>query len=162
MEDTLVFVALILVGLSAGLFVGWSVSVIPGTRRTGDSAYIETMQRINVAIVNPLFLIIFLGPAVALIAAAIGLFAGDQTRRAWLVVAAAVTYAVGMLGVTIGGNIPLNNTLDEFDLDGSRPEARKEQRVAYESRWNRWHYVRSMAGLISFCLVGAAALDAEA
>ena len=159
MESVLLWIALMLVGLSAGLFVGWSVSVIPGTRRTGDSTYIETMQRINVAIVNPLFLLIFLGPAVALVVAAVALFAGDQTRRAALVTAAAVTYIIGMLGVTIGGNIPLNDALDEFGLADSDDRERADRRAGYETQWNRWHYIRSVAGLVAFGLVSVAALD---
>ena len=152
------FVALVLTGLSAGLFVGWAVSVIPGTRRTSDRTYVETMQRINVAIVNPPFLVIFMGTAIALLISAILLFAGDQTRRAWWATAATATYVVGMLGVTIGGNIPLNNALDSFDLGDAGDDEVNRQRRDYEGPWNRLHYTRSAAGLVALGMIAVTAL----
>jgi uncharacterized membrane protein len=35
--------------------------VIPGTRRIDDIAYVTTMQHINKAIINPAFIIPFMG-----------------------------------------------------------------------------------------------------
>ena len=55
------FGAILLTGLSAGLFYAWEVSVIPGTKRVADASYIETMQHINRAIINPAFMLIFFG-----------------------------------------------------------------------------------------------------
>ena len=73
--------------------------------------------------------------------------------------ASAITYLVGMLGVTIGGNIPLNNALERFELDSADEASLRERRAGYESQWNRWHYVRSGAGTIAFGLAAIAALD---
>lgn len=60
------FTAIALTGLSAGLFYAWSVSVIPGTRKIPDPVYLETMQSINRAILNPAFFLIFFGSPLAL------------------------------------------------------------------------------------------------
>ena len=57
-------------GLTAGLFFGWAVSVIPGTTKVSDRNYVATMQSINVAIINPIFMLSFLGTAVVLVAGA--------------------------------------------------------------------------------------------
>ncbi len=159
-EEIILYVTLVLLGLCAGLFVGWSVSVIPGTRRTSDETYIESMQRINEAIVNPPFLILFAGTALVLVASAVALFAGDQSRRAWWVTAAAVTYVVGMVGVTVGRNIPLNDALGRFELEGSDADSRRRRRVSYEQSWNRWHHVRSVAGSVAFGMALVAAFEA--
>jgi hypothetical protein len=47
MEFTLqtltLYTAILLTGLSAGLFVAWQVSVIPGTKWVQDSVYLETI-----------------------------------------------------------------------------------------------------------------------
>jgi hypothetical protein len=37
------FSAIVLTGLSAGLFYAWAVSVIPGTKKVKDFTYLETM-----------------------------------------------------------------------------------------------------------------------
>ena len=138
-------------GLTAGLFFGWAVSVNPGLRRVADETYIETMQRVNVAIVNPLFILVFLGTPIALVAAALA------NGSAWLW-ASALTYIVGVLGVTIGGNIPLNNSLDEFDLPAADAGASVQRRHSYETPWVRWHNVRTVANVAAFAFAVVAAL----
>ncbi len=67
---------------------------------------------------------------------------------------------IGVLGVTIGRNVPLNDALDAFDLEGSDSQAVSSRRETYESPWNRWHSVRTLANLVSFVLASAAALVA--
>src|SRR4051794_32329354 len=50
-------------GLVAGLFFAYSCSVMPALRGVDDRTFVDTMQRINVAIVNGWFLLAFLGAA---------------------------------------------------------------------------------------------------
>jgi uncharacterized membrane protein len=40
-------------GLMAGLFAAFSYAVMPGLARTDDATFVRSMQRINVAILNP-------------------------------------------------------------------------------------------------------------
>ena len=63
-----------------------------------------------------------------------------------------------MLGVTIGRNVPLNDALDAFDLRGSTGDVTEQRRSSYETPWNRWHYLRTIASFGSFALAAAAAL----
>ena len=152
--------SIVATGLMSGLWYGWTVSVIPGTRRVGDENYVETMQQINRAIINPAFVIPFIGIPVVIGAAAVLQFRSGDARRGWLLAGAAGAYVIGVLGVTIGGNVPLNDALDAFDLEGSDEEAIGERRDSYETPWNRWHYVRTLGNLVSFGLASAAALVA--
>ncbi len=101
-KKTTVSAGIVSSGLMAGLLYGWAVSVIPGLRRIPDTAYITTMQNINRAIINPAFIVPFMGLPVALTAGAIARFRAGDTRRGWLMAGAAATYATGVLGVTIG------------------------------------------------------------
>jgi len=142
----------------SGLWYGWTVSVIPGTRRVADANYIDTMQRINRAIINPGFIVPFVGIPIVIGVAAVLQFRAGDARRGWLLVSAAATYVVGVLGVTAGRNVPLNNALDAFDLDGSDGDAISTRREAYEVPWNRWHFVRTGANVVSFVLASTAAL----
>ena len=159
-KTALLGLSLVATGLMSGLWYGWTVSVIPGTKRVADANYIETMQHINRAIINPAFIIPFMGiPIVIGVAAWLQFRAGD-TRRGWLLLGAAGTYVVGVLGVTIGGNVPLNDALDAFDLAGSDEQPIGDRRETYERPWNRWHYLRTAGNLGSFVLASAAAIVA--
>ena len=59
-RDVVLVSATVAVGLNAGLFAGFSYAVLPALRAVEDRVFIEVMQRINVVIINPLFLLIFL------------------------------------------------------------------------------------------------------
>lgn len=160
LKTTLLGGGIVTTGLMSGLLYGWSVSVMPGTRQVASSTYVETMQHINRAIINPAFVVPFLGIPVVLGAAAVAqLRAGDQ-RRGWLLAAATATYVVGVLGVTVARNVPLNDALDAFDLTGSSADAIERRRGSYETPWNRWHHLRALASVGSFALAASAALVA--
>lgn len=151
---------LLATGLMSGLLYGWSVSVIPGTRRVSAANYVDTMQHINRAIINPAFVVPFMGIPLVLGGAAYLQFRAGDHRRGWLLAGATTTYLVGVLGVTIGRNVPLNDALDAFDLRGSTGDAIEGRRTSYESPWNRWHHLRTAASVGSFALAAAAALVA--
>lgn len=157
-NDIALLVALVASGLMAGLWFAWVVSVIPGHRRVDDHTYVSSMQNNNVAIINPLFMVTFMGTPVILIAAAIVAFQNGQSKRGWWLVVSAATYVVGVLGVTIGRNVPLNDRLAAFELDGASVDEIAAQRRAYEAPWNRWHNVRTVASTVSFGLASVAAL----
>lgn len=160
----LLVAAIISVGLMAGLFYGWMVSVIPGLKGVGDRNYIETMQSINMKIVNPAFVVVFMGTPLVLAASAIAEWRAGNERRATVLAAATIAYVVGVLGVTAGGNIPLNNALDAFDIDAATDAAARDRRTSYEGPWNRWHNVRTAVNVVAFAIAASAALvtsDAE-
>ena len=143
------FGSVILTGLSAGLFYAWSVSVIPGTGKVPDLTYLETMQSINRAILNPAFFLIFFGSLVLLSLASI--FEFHTSRLVFgLVLGSAITYLLGTFGVTAIGNVPLNNQLDVLDLAQMDIEQIGEFREYYETRWNRWHGIRTVFAVVSF------------
>lgn len=145
-------VAIIGTGLMAGMFFGWSVSVIPGTRLVDDDTYVATMRQINRAIINPGFVVPFFVTPIALLAAAIVQRRAGNDRAAVLLAAATGVYVVGLLGVTVAGNVPLNNALDAFDPTTASTDALRERRASYEGSWNRWHAIRSGAVVLAFAL----------
>ena len=138
-------ITLILTGLSAGIFFAWSVTVIPGTKVVSDKTYLETMQNVNMKIINPVFFVIFFGPAPLLIYSALDL--------APLKVAAAVSYFIGPLGITMTKNVPLNDTLEAKDLTKMSVAEEKDFREKYENKWNFWHYTRTAISVLSFVLI---------
>lgn len=144
------FMAVVLTGLSAGLFYAWSVSVIPGTRKVVDITYLETMQSINRAILNPTFFLIFFGSLLFLTTASIHQFKVGLTF--WLLLSATIVYAIGTFGVTVFGNVPLNNQLDALNIKELIDCRITEFRQLYELKWNRLHLIRTVFSVLSFLL----------
>ncbi|KRF11343.1 hypothetical protein ASG90_16425 [Nocardioides sp. Soil797] len=136
-------------GLVAGIFVAFWTSIMPGLAKTDDATFVHAMQEMNTAILNPVFLVLFVLPAPAL---GVAVFTGPS--RAW-VIAALVLYLV-CFAITSAGNVPLNDELMEVDpsAGASVVEAGRE---AFEATWNRLHVIRTLAVVASFgCCVGAA------
>ncbi|MFE2597540.1 DUF1772 domain-containing protein [Streptomyces sp. NPDC059396] len=107
----LLMIATITMGLMAGLFFAYDISVMPGLARTDDRTYVEAMQNFNALIDgNGLFGMVFIG---ALLAAAVAAFLEHRQGRrgaALWIGAAAVLYFVALM-ITFSVNIPLNNDL---------------------------------------------------
>ena len=145
------YTTLLLTGLSAGLFFAWQVSVIPGTKRVKDSSYIETMQQINRAIINPAFMIVFLGPVPMQILSAF-LYRNDASTF-WPIVYVVILYVIGTVLVTGFGNVPLNDQLDTHSLPDLDEDQITRERQLYEGHWNKLNAIRTAFAVISFGLL---------
>lgn len=118
--------------LVAGLIFACSVSITLGLARVSDVEYVSVMQSTNRAIQNSFF---FRGIFRRTDFTAARLFffvVGTKKSPFWLLLAAAVIYTVGVMGVTIFGNVPMNNTLDRFDLNTAGKDEVVQQRQNYE------------------------------
>ncbi|KPC68810.1 anthrone oxygenase family protein [Streptomyces albus] len=147
--------AVLLTGLSAGLYYGFAVAVLPGLRRAGDRTFVEGMQRINVAILNGWFLLLFAGSLLLILGAgALRLWGGGGTGTLPWIVAAAVLY-LAVLVITMKYNVPLNDALDAGGLPGSA-EGMARLRAEFEDAWVRWNIVRTVCNTAAFgCLAWA-------
>ena len=139
--------------LIAGLLYAYSCSVIPGLKPLPDTEYIATMQSINKAIQNPVFFISFMGTLVLLPITTYMHYSQPLSQRFCFLLAGAVVYIIGVFGVTVFGNVPLNNTLEKFDLLHSSAESIRLQRVQFEGPWISWHTIRTIASVIALILV---------
>lgn len=144
--------------LMGGLFYAYSCSVNPGLGRLSDSGYLLAMQSINRAILNPVFFSSFLGSLVLLPVCTWAYFSYAVSPGSWCLLGAAFVYFVGVFGVTIGGNVPLNNALDKADLTAAGEAELAGYRAAFEQRWNRLNTVRTVAAVATVGLVVAACI----
>ena len=151
-KSILLITTLILTGLSSGFFFAWEVTVIPGTKRVSDDAYLETMQSINRAILNPAFFVIFFGTLISLVASSYLHFRTAIDLTFGLLLAATLVYLLGSIGITIFGNVPLNEALDVVHLQELSKEALHDLRMSYETPWNRWHTLRTIFSVLAFIL----------
>lgn len=149
--------ATITMGLAAGLFYAYSISVMPGLARTADRSFVEAMQRINVAILNGWFAIVFAGALVWTVLAALLQLGADGRAVLLWTVAALVLYGT-VLVITFAVNVPLNNELN----DAGAPDRIVDLaavRERFEATWVRWNVVRTLAATAAFgCLTWALVL----
>ncbi|ATN04961.1 hypothetical protein CRN76_05890 [Chryseobacterium indologenes] len=146
----------VLTALIAGLFYAYSCSVVLGLGKLSDAEYLKAMQNINREILNPVFFMSFMGTAILLPVSAF-VFRGQQPTFVFLLLAT-LAYLIGVFGVTAGGNVPMNDILDKFDIAGSSAEAVKQMRDNFESRWNFLNNIRTVFSIISITLVVCACI----
>ncbi len=151
MKSLTLFITVLLNGLSAGFFFAWSVSVILGTKKVGDLTYLETMQNINREILNPAFFIVFFGSLITLITSVV--LHSSNKLVFLLLVSSALLYLIGTFGITVLGNVPLNNELNALELDNISMTDLKHFRHYFETKWNRFHNIRTTANMVSFILL---------
>lgn len=150
-RETVLVLGVVAVGLMAGLYAAFAFAVMPALRRADDKSFVMVMQRMNVAIVNPLFLLIFFG-GLAFTAIAAGLYR-DQSMVGWIV-ACAVLYGLTLV-ITVAFNVPLNNQLAAAG-DPDRITDLRAVRDAFEGPWVRWNIARAVvnAGALAVLVTG--------
>ncbi|AUD01072.1 anthrone oxygenase family protein [Spirosoma pollinicola] len=161
LSNTILACATLTTALMAGLFYAYSCSVNPGLNRLPDTAYLMAMQSINKAIQNPVFFVSFLGTPILLLYSTWLHYGSPVTARFWLLVGATLVYLIGALGVTVLGNIPLNNGLDAFSIQTASLEEIAAQRQKFEGPWGSWHLIRTIASISTLILLILACLNRE-
>ena len=131
-------------GLMGGLFFAFSNFVMRALVQQPPENGIRAMQAINVTVVNPIFLFIFLGTA--LISGILAVLAVLQRSplSAPCLLAGCALYLAGTFGVTILASVPLNNRLASHDAVTAQAAQFWPE---YVSKWMKWNHVRTIASL---------------
>lgn len=139
-------------GLMAGLFFAFSAFLMRALTRLPPHQGIAAMQSINTTIVRSLFLPVFLGTALAcVVVAGVAMWRGLDAG-AVMAIAGSALYLVGVLGVTIAFNVPLNDGLAVLDVNDPAAAAAWAEYVARWSPWNHVRTVSAVGALLSFVL----------
>jgi uncharacterized membrane protein len=133
-------------GLIAGTFFASSSFIMGALARLPAEQGVAAMQSINIVVINPMFLGVFLGTAIlsALLAVAELLGWGGMAST-WLL-AGCAAYIGGCLLVTMVCNVPMNDALAR--LTAASPEA-AQYWPEYVSGWTFWNHVRTAASLVA-------------
>jgi uncharacterized membrane protein len=135
-------------GLLGGLYFAFSTFIMTALGRIDQTAGISAMNAINTTILRSLFMPMFFGTTLAGLAlAGLAVFRWSEPGAVAMLVGG-VLNAVGMFGVTMVFNVPLNNALAAVD-----PRSGEAAPVwaRYLRDWTFWNHVRTVA-----CLVAAA------
>ena len=148
--------------LMAGLFYAYSFSVSPDLGRLSDAEYIRSMQHINRAILNPVFFMGFIGSLLLLPLSTYLQYSQPLSVRFWCLAAATLVYAVGVFGVTVAVNVPLNEALDAFNTQSASLSEITARRLSFEPRWNTFNNVRTFCAIAATALVAVGCIYREA
>ena len=152
-ETIILALAILLTGLMAGIFFTWSNAVKPGIGKLSDIEYLRALQSMNRVILNNAFKIIFLGAIIAVALVPVFYFNLYPKNIFWLFVFTLVIYWIGVFGVTVSGNIPLNEILDKTNLESITSEEIKTLRKSIEVKWNNFNLIRCISSAITFLIL---------
>lgn len=148
--DIILITTTTVAALMAGLFYAYSCSVVIGLGKLNDIEYLKTMQSINKEIQNLVFFVAFLGILPLL---PLNTYLHSHQPNFFLLAGAMVIYLIGVFGVTVAGNIPLNNSLENFDILSSDSDAIKAQRAFFEKKWNILNHIRTICSIVTVILL---------
>ena len=134
-------------GVMAGVYFTFSVFAMRAFAELDDGAGARTMQAVNRVILRSLFLpLFFLSSAASLLLILFGVLGlGPAT----MLVTGGMVYMVGMFGVTVVANVPLNNRLEAVDADSA---AGRAVWAEYQRRWTPWNHVRTVACIVAMAI----------
>jgi len=153
-----IFLALstLLCSLVAGFLFAYAVVVMPGIKQLDDRDFIRAFQVTDRVIQdnNPLFILVWLGSAVAIIGCVVTGALPLEGTELILLLFATVIYLTGVQISTISVHLPLNNRLQQLDLDSMSDTEVQKARRSFEPRWNRSNEIRTgIATLASVSLI---------
>ena len=140
-------------GLIGGTFFAFSAFVMKALIELPAEQGAAAMQRINVVVLNPLFLGVFIGTAVLAVICLLAAFYAWGTVNSLLLFIAGTSYLAGSFGVTMACNVPRNERLAR--LPAESPEALAYWPV-YVREWLVWNHVRTAASVVSSITAAAA------
>ncbi len=135
-------VALLGSALIAGVFFAFSSFVMKALARVPSNEGIAAMQSINVVVLNPSFLGVFIGTtAISVMVAALAVNSWGAPSAPYFL-AGALLYVVGTFLVTGLGNVPLN---DQLAAVSATDPAAVALWAHYLARWTLLNTIRTAA-----------------
>ena len=106
------------------------------------------MQKINLKIINPIFMVFFLGTPLLCITNIFNTFPYLESSGYLYIFVGSIVYLLGPFGITMLCNVPLNNKLAKSELSSADTVW-----VNYQQRWQFWNHIRTYIGIISILLL---------
>lgn len=133
-------------GLIAGAFFAFSSFVMGALARLPAAQGIAAMQSINIVVINPVFLGVFMGTAILGAALIVGAWFNWSAPGAAYLLAGGLLYIAGCFLVTMLCNVPLNNELAVIAADSPTSV---QVWTKYLTNWVWWNHVRTVSALLA-------------
>ncbi|MGB5425177.1 MAG: anthrone oxygenase family protein [Gammaproteobacteria bacterium] len=135
-------------GVVTGLLFAFSNFVMRALATLPDDKGMLVMQRVNETILNPVFLVVFLGTPILCVMILFKSVMQPGSSGSLFLLIGALAYLIGPFGVTVLFNVPLNNKLAKAELSVAN-----EVWPVYQKQWQRWNHVRTCIGVVSIILL---------
>ena len=145
LDISLIF-SILTCSLVTGFIFTYAVVVMPGLSTLNDKEFIRAFQVTDGIIQNnqPLFMLTWVGSIIAILSSIIIAIVFVGISETWLIVLVGVVYLLGVQGITISIHIPLNNHLQQVNIDELNEEKLSEERIKFEKKWNNFNIIRTM------------------
>ena len=141
--------------LVAGLLFGFAVVVMPGIAKLADREYLLAFKHMDGIIQNnqPLFILVWAGSILSIITTLVMGIMYLSGAQMYLLVCASILYLFGVQWPTFRFNIPLNNSVQELDIESLEESEAALSRVGFEIPWNRWNRIRTVNAILSVSML---------
>ena len=134
-----------------GFIFTYAVVVMPGFSKLSDKEFLKAFQVTDAVIQKrqPLFMLTWMGSIISvlcLISTSIFYFG---ILESWNVILIGVFYFLGVQGITILVNLPLNNHIQKLNIEKLNDEILRKERFQFEAKWNFFNKIRTF---IAFCV----------
>ena len=140
----LVVAAIAGAGMVTGLLFAFSNFIMRAFAELQPDHGILAMQQINEKIINPLFLLFFLGTPLLCLVIVIYCLLHIRDTHSVLLLLGSIGYIIGPFGITVRCNVPLNNK-----LAAAQPAEATDVWNDYQVNWQRCNHIRTYIGLVS-------------
>ena len=145
LDISLIF-SILTCSLVTGFIFTYAVVVMPGLSKLNDKEFIRAFQVTDGIIQNnqPLFMLTWVGSIIAILSSIIIAIVFVGISETWLIILVGVVYLLGVQGITISIHIPLNNHLQQVNIDELNEEKLSEERIKFEKKWNNFNIIRTI------------------
>jgi uncharacterized membrane protein len=147
--------SIVFCSLVAGLLFGFAIVVMPGIAKLTDKEYLLAFKHMDGIIQNnqPLFVLVWAGSILSVIATLVLGIINLRGEELYLLTGATLLYLIGVQLPTFRFNIPLNNELQNLDVEELEDDQAKSSRAEFETPWNRWNRIRTVNAIIAVTLL---------
>ena len=129
---------------------------MPGLSNLDNKDFLRAFQVTDTVIQNkqPLFMFIWIGSIVAILSTIVVSLISIGLSKAWLIVLIGIVYLFGVHGITVTIHIPLNNHIQNINIEKLNEKSIADERINFEKRWNFFNYIRTAVAIsTSFSLL---------
>ena len=135
--------------LVGGFIFTYAIVVMPGLSKLNNKDFLRAFQVTDAVIQNkqPLFMFTWIGSIVAMLTTILVSLVSVGLPETWLLLLIGVAYLLGVQGITIAINIPLNNRIQKVKIEDLNDETLANERLKFEKRWNFFNYIRTIIAI---------------
>ena len=132
--------------LVTGFIFTYAVVVMPGLSKLNDKEFLRAFQVTDGIIQNnqPLFMLTWVGSIIAILSLILIAIVFIGISKTWLIVLVGIIYLLGVQGITISIHIPLNNHIQQLNIDELNEQNLSEERKKFEKKWNNFNIIRTV------------------